>query len=67
LQAKSKIKQLQWNQKSQVLSTKHKTLKLFLARPIKGNIIAKEGGANGTRERIRQPISRNRRSATAPN
>jgi len=66
LQAKSKIKQLQWNQKSQVLSTKHKTLKLFLARPIKGNIIAKEGGTNGTRE-IRQPISRNRRSATAPN
>jgi hypothetical protein len=34
--------------KSQVLSTKHKTL--FLARPIKGNIIAKESGANGTRE-----------------
>lgn len=33
----SQIKQLQWNQ-SQVLSTKHKTF--FLARPIKGNIIA---------------------------
>jgi hypothetical protein len=33
----SQIKQLQWNQ-SQVLFTNHKTL--FLARPIKGNIIA---------------------------